>query len=233
MAIKVVSFDLDNTLWENHSVIVRAEQAIYEWLQQEVPELTGAYSNQQLAEIRQQLVDEQEILASQMTRLRKLGLQRALQDIDYPAQKIPSTVDGAFEAFIEARNNVQLFPEAVPVLQQLKNDYTLASLTNGNSDIELIGIDHYFGISLSAEEVGRKKPAPDMYQELMRLSKAAPHEIVHVGDHEEDDVAGAGALGIHTIWFNPDRKKWPGNRELEPGAEVASLGEIPGLLLGL
>ena len=48
-------------------------------------------------------------------------------------------VDEAMEVFNEVRNSVELFPEARPALQELKAEYILIAVTNGNADLERIG----------------------------------------------------------------------------------------------
>ena len=39
MTIKLITFDLDNTLWDVEPVLERAEQAQYQWLQEHRPRL--------------------------------------------------------------------------------------------------------------------------------------------------------------------------------------------------
>ena len=40
MTIDCITFDLDDTLWECDSVIARAEEALFEWLRQNMPRVT-------------------------------------------------------------------------------------------------------------------------------------------------------------------------------------------------
>ena len=83
---------------------------------------------------------------------------------------------------------------------------------------------------IASEDVGVAKPDPRIFEiALARLGTSAA-EAVMVGDSWANDVAGAHALGIRAIWFNPDRAPRPavpaGVEELHslvPAAEVAAL----------
>jgi FMN phosphatase YigB (HAD superfamily) len=62
-----------------------------------------------------------------------------------------------------------------------------------------------------SEDLGIRKPRPEIFEEVARVLDLAPNEILHVGDSLEADVAGAGACGMHTVWLtrqvsDPDAK---------------------------
>ena len=42
--VKLITFDLDNTLWDVDSVIRKAESSLRAWLLDEVPEVVARYS---------------------------------------------------------------------------------------------------------------------------------------------------------------------------------------------
>ena len=227
MAIKLVTFDLDNTLWDNDPVLQRAEQACYQYLQQQSPQLASVYSAADLAQLRLQLISQSPQLAAQVSKLRKLAMQQALQAVAHPAAQIPALVEQAFAVFYRERNRIELFPHARPLLDQLKPYYQLGTLTNGNSDLQLVGISEYFAFTLSAEKVGAAKPRPNLFHGALHRGNVLPHEMVHIGDHPEDDVYGAQQLGIHSIWFNPGKKRWSElSSKKAPTATVHCLSEI-------
>jgi len=227
MPIKLITFDLDNTLWENDSVIRNAEQVCYDFLRQQSPELVKHYSPAELAKLRQQLMIESPHLSPQVSKVRKLAMHKALETVGHEPGKIPDLVTKAFEVFFHARNQVTLFPHALPLLEKLQQRYQLISITNGNSDLEKIGLAKYFSCSLSAEKVGAGKPRPNLFHAALHRGNANPQETIHIGDHPEDDIFGAQQLGIHTIWFNPQRFKWEDQSEKSPPtATVNCLSEI-------
>ena len=231
MAIRLVTFDLDNTLWDNDPVLQRAEQACYQYLAERAPTLGQHYDVATLARLRLELMQNSPPLAAQVSKVRKLAMQRALEDSQYPAEQIPLLVESAFRCFYDERNRITLFPQTIPLLQNLRNTYTLGSITNGNSDLEKIGLAEYFSFSLSAEKVGARKPRPNLFHGALHRGNAKPHEMVHIGDHPEDDILGARQLGIRTLWFNPRRLRWEEHSDqAPPDATAHCLSEIPDLL---
>lgn len=227
MAIKLITFDLDNTLWDNNPVLVRAEKACYEHLQQHAPGLSSRYSLADLAQLRLQMMADSPQLAAQVSKVRKLAMQKALEDIGHDSNTIPTLVQEAFACFHDERNKVELFPQTLPLLETLHRSYTLGTLTNGNSDLQKIGIDRYFAFSLSAEKVGAKKPRPNIFRAALHKAGISPHEMIHIGDHHDDDIAGAQQLGIHTIWFNPQKLRWEDlSAKDAPKASVHCLSEV-------
>lgn len=234
MAIKLISFDLDNTLWDNDPVLLRAEQACYDYLGQEAPQLTAQYSLNDLASMRLQMMATSPQLAAQVSKTRKLAMQQALEAVNHDTTKIKALVEQAFLRFHNERNKIDLFPQAVPMLEALHKHYTLASITNGNSDLTKVGLNHFFAFSLSAEIVGAKKPRPNIFHAALNKAGIKAQEMIHIGDHPEDDIAGAQQLGIHTLWFNPRKLRWEDESDkMAPTATAHCLSEIPDIIAAL
>ena len=68
----------------------------------------------------------------------------------------------AIEVFLTERNNITFFDGVVPTLQHLSQRYKLGALSNGNADINRLGLDAYFSFAYSAEQVGAAKPEPHL-----------------------------------------------------------------------
>jgi HAD superfamily hydrolase (TIGR01549 family) len=231
MPIKLITFDLDNTLWENDSVIQQAEKSCYDFLSRHSSTLAKHYSPTALMELRQQLMRESPHLSAQVSKVRKLAMQQALQTAGHDPAQIANLVTQAFEVFFHARNQVTLFPHAQPLLEKLQQQYQLISITNGNSDLEKIGLSPYFSFSFSAEKIGASKPRPNLFHAALHRGNANPSETIHIGDHPQDDIFGAQQLGIHTIWFNPQRLKWEDqSNKTPPTATAGCLSEVESLI---
>jgi putative hydrolase of the HAD superfamily len=69
-------------------------------------------------------------------------------------------VEPAFAVFDRARNDVELYPDVMPGLELLAGDFVLVAVTNGNANLETIGIRHLFHDVVAAAEAGCSKPAP-------------------------------------------------------------------------
>ena len=223
--IKVLSFDLDDTLWPCFPTIQKAEKLLYRWLSENVPVFTQRYDLYQLRDKRHSLLFNHPELAHDMTQLRIRSFEILTQEF---ALKTDWT-DTAFEIFYEARQQITLFDDVQPVLDVLKKDFQLVSLTNGNANTVKTGVDHWFGFSLSSATVGKLKSEPDIYRKAQKLAGIDAKQMVHIGDDPVNDVAGAQLAGALAIWLNRDQRPW--NLDgCQPDAVITSLHELPALL---
>jgi HAD superfamily hydrolase (TIGR01549 family) len=223
--IKVLSFDLDDTLWPCLPTILKAEQTLYRWLSDHVPEVTQKYSMQQLRDKRRMLLDATPELSHNLTKLRLHSFERLADELGIRNDWIES----AFETFYEARQHVTLFDDVQPVLDNLCDRYSLVSLTNGNANTIKTGVDHWFDFSLNSEMIGKMKSEPDIYQQVQKLTNVQACQMVHIGDDPVNDISGAKSAGALAIWLNRDNKPWNLD-SCEPDATIASLYELPALL---
>jgi len=229
MSIRLITFDLDDTFWETTPAIQSAETALRNWLGLHAPRL-GEFPVEALGAIRRMLIERDPALRHRISELRRRILQHALHDAGYPADEADELAERAFQVFLDARHEVQIFPDVQPTLEFLANHYTLGVITNGNADVRRLGLADYFQFTLCAEELGIGKPDPHPFEQALRLGDARPDQAVHIGDHALDDIAGAQQAGLRAIWFNPKRASW--SHDYHPDAEIQSLAELPKLLLG-
>jgi len=223
--IRTITIDLDDTLWEIHPVIHRAEQRLYEWLGERYPRITAMFSRADIVQHRAAVAIEFPQQNHDFTFLRRTALGRLAKAADYG----DGLVDEAMEIFSALRNDVVLFPEVRPALTVLRKQYRLVAVTNGNADLHRIGIDDLFHDLVSARTAGAAKPAPKIFHAALSAGGALARQTVHVGDHPEFDVQGAQAAGLHSVWVNRSGQPWP--RTLpRPDAIVTHIGQLPGLL---
>ena len=199
--IRLVTFDLDNTLWAVDAVIRRAETALNAWLDRRVPEYSRLPRDSHAA-IAKSVIAADPRIVHDISRLRETVLRETFEHCGYHPVRAARLAADAFAEFMDWRHRVQFFPAAVDVLAELAESYTLAALTNGNANFERLGLDRYFAFGYCAAEVGAKKPDPAMFEHAMAHAGVGPEEAVHVGDHAVDDVQGAAAVGMATIWVN-------------------------------
>lgn len=222
--IKAITFDLDDTLWDIWPVVIRAERLLHDWLATHYPRISTRFTPLELRELCSEVADAQPNKAHDRTWLRKEALRQAAARCAYAE----FDADAAFAVFFIARNAVELFDDARPVLERLAQRYTLASLSNGNADVRLIGLDDVFTFSLNAIEVGVAKPEPLIFATACRRLGAQPDQIVHVGDDPEHDVWGGQVAGFRTVWMNRSVREWPGG--VRADAEISCLAELEKVL---
>lgn len=224
--IKAITFDLDDTLWDIWPVVERAEQLLHHWLAVRYPRIPERFTPLELRELSGEVSAIRPEIAHERTLLRKEALWLAARRTGYAE----FDVEGAFAVYFVARNAVEPFAEVRPTLERLARRYALASLSNGNADLRLIGLDDLFSVSLNAIEVGAAKPESLMFEEVCRLLGTPPARIVHVGDDPEHDVQGGQNAGFRTVWVNRTGRGWPGG--LPADAEISDLAELEAVLAG-
>lgn len=223
--IKLLTFDLDDTLWPCKPTIMAAEQKLYAWMQQHVPQITRQLDNEAIFHKRRAFMQQRPDLHYDMSKLRIESLKQLSDEagLDY------AWIDEAFEVFFQARQQVELYEDVAPVLDMLSSDYTLVAVSNGNADIRLTGVDHWFEFSVSAAEVGEQKPHPLVFQTAMSRAGVSAEETVHVGDDEHRDIFGACEAGIRTVWINRSDRDW-NHADCRADHHIRSLTELPEIL---
>lgn len=227
MSIKLITFDLDDTLWETAPAIVGAEAMLRNWLAEHAPKL-GAVPVEHLWEIRARLVEADPSFRHRISALRRRVLCHALEDAGYAHAEALDLAERAFEVFLQGRHQLDIFPEVVPTLEILTKSYTLGVVTNGNADVRRLGLADYFAFALCAEDLGIGKPDPAPFMEALKRGQADASQAVHVGDHPGDDIAGAQQAGLRAVWYNPAGKAWEGDQP--PDAQISSLTQLPEVL---
>ncbi|MEK9804608.1 MAG: HAD family hydrolase, partial [Curvibacter sp.] len=153
--IKAISLDLDDTLWPIWPVIARAEVVLQDWLRPHAPRTAGwlADSEQRLA-LRHEIMAARPELEHDLRRLRQELIRAALLRHD----EDPALVDPAYEVFIAERMRVELFDDARPALAWLAQRLPVVAVSNGNADVQRIGLGRYFRAGFSAQDFGVGKP---------------------------------------------------------------------------
>jgi putative hydrolase of the HAD superfamily len=204
--IKVIAFDLDDTLWNNLPVLINAEKRLNEWLRAEVPRLS--FSVVEMRSLRNEVLADEPDLENRISALRRKIIERAMLKSGIEAATSLDLSHRAMEIFIVSRNKVEFFEGAMEAIQALKTRFLLGALTNGNADIRLLGLDDHFSFAFSAEEVGAAKPAHDLFHKALAHTETEPHEMVYVGDDPVLDIDAANAVGLKTVWVkHPEKDK--------------------------
>jgi FMN hydrolase / 5-amino-6-(5-phospho-D-ribitylamino)uracil phosphatase len=220
--IRVIAFDLDDTLWDVGPVIRRAESILADWLEKEV---TGySYEPAKLMPIRETLLIEDPSLSHRLTAFRHQLIKTSLiPHLD--EQSAASHADGAMEIFLAARNEVEFFEGALDTLRDTARSFQLGAITNGNADIDRLGLNDCFSFAFSAEQVGAPKPAPDLFHAALAHTGCEPAQMVYVGDDPIKDVDAANEVGLYTIWMRSNDKLIKG--ESNPDETINDIRALP------
>jgi 2-haloalkanoic acid dehalogenase type II len=218
---RVMSFDLDDTLWPIAPVILAAEQALLAWLQARHPRAAHGHSIESMRALRAAVAAQFPDQCHDVTFLRQQALARQFRD----AGLSESLADAAVDVFLAARNRVAFYPDVRPALAQLRTRYRLLAVSNGNADLALCGIGVLFDGHLTARAAGAAKPDARIFAQLRAMAAVPAEQIVHVGDDPLADVVGATRAGMQAVWVNRDAKAWPA-QFAPPPRTVKSLAEL-------
>lgn len=216
---KAVLFDLDDTLWPIAPVILEAEQILFAWLREHAPRVAQQFTIETLRQARLELLARQPEFQLDLGALRRAGLIAAFEQAGEDAGK----VELAMTEFFAARNAVIPYDDVLPGLLRLKGRVRIGSVTNGNADLQTIGLARHFDASVAAPTFGVAKPDPRIFLEACRLVGVVPQEAVYVGDDLLLDVQGAQRAGLRAVWMNRIGKLNDVPGEVRPDAEVSSL----------
>ncbi|MBT4162633.1 MAG: HAD family hydrolase [Gammaproteobacteria bacterium] len=218
--IRVIAFDLDDTLWHVNPVIYRAERLLNEWFREQVPGFE--YDMRSMGEYRDEVMKEDPDLAGRVTELRRRIIERAMARNGIADATELSTK--AMEVFLRARNEIEFFEGALEAITEIAQDYQLGALTNGNADIHRLGLSKHFSFAFSAEDVGAPKPAPDLFHAALEHTGCSPEEMVYVGDDPIKDIDPANAVGLKTVWLSNELRPGPG--ATEPDHIIDNISEL-------
>jgi putative hydrolase of the HAD superfamily len=223
--LRAICFDLDNTLWDVWPVIRRAEQAMYDFLALRYPRIVAEVTIDAMRAARERVALEHPQMQHDFSFLRKQSLRDHARLAGYPE----ALVEEAFEVFIQARNQVDLYDDVLPGLTLLSKCFRLSTASNGNADLVKVGIAHWFERSVSAREVGALKPDPLIFRKVVEGTDLDLAQVLYVGDDPALDIEGARSAGMPTAWINRNLDPWP-EAFAPPDYAVKTVTELAQLL---
>ena len=208
--IKMITFDLDDTLWDNRPTIIKAEIDTRKWIEDKVGKVEWGDFNDFL-ELREELIKEDKSIAWDISKLRKEIFRKKLSHVN-PIKLRNEIVESAFDIFISKRHEIVFFDGVEECIADLSKKYLLGILTNGNADIYKFDIGKYFKFSISSLEARDSKPNRSHFDmALAQVNDITFENMLHIGDHQINDMYAADNLGIDCLWFNNNHDEWEQN----------------------
>lgn len=225
--LKLITFDLDDTLWDNKPTIINAENKARGFIEDKIGKIYWG-SFEDFLKTRNDLINKDPSIEWDIGKLRKeiykLKIMQSCSDVD--SEKITNE---AFDLFMKERNKIKLFNGVKESLVSLSNIYSLGVLTNGNADVFNLEIGKYFSFSISSYEAKANKPSKEHFEMAREKIKNLSFEnILHIGDHQVNDMYGANELGIEILWFNNNNQVWSQN--FNKPYEFSSWYELPKII---
>ena len=209
--IRAITIDLDDTLWPIAPTISQAEQVLQDWLAAHVPAAAALARQPGVRQRIRQTVQQQ--WPDQLHDLSFLRLQ-SLRHLLHEAGEALHHAEPAFEVFFAARQQVCLYDDTVQALAFLSARLPVLALSNGNADVQRIGLGRYFVGTVAAKHVGVAKPDRAIFEYAAQILRQPIDAVLHVGDDVQLDVCAALDVGMQTVWVNRGGQVWHGGDRL-------------------
>ena len=227
---KHIFFDLDRTLWDFDAAAEVTFERIYE--QFRLKEL-GIPSAHEFHEVYHPLNERLwELYRADKITKDFLNRTRFVLPLEHYGIHDTALADHLSEDYVYwSPRIVRLVSGTMELLDYLKPKYHLHLITNGFQEVQdtklsLSGMKPYFETLTVSEEVGVKKPNPEIFHYALRKANATAEESLMIGDEMAVDIDGARAAGIDQMFFNASGKTIEGERTFE----VYNLLEIKNIL---
>ena len=219
LGYKHIFFDLDRTLWDFDAAAEVAFEHIYE--KYNLKSL-GIPSAHEFHEVYHPLNEQLWVLYRE-DKITKdyLNRTRFMQPLAHYGIHDTVLADHLSEDYVYwSPRIVRLVPGTMELLDYLKPKYHLHLITNGFQEVQHTklsgsGLEPYFETLTVSEEVGVKKPNPEIFHYALRKANASPTESLMIGDEMAVDIDGARAAGIDQIFYNASGKTVVGERTFE------------------
>ena len=223
-AFKAISFDLDDTLYDNRPIIKKAEVEFLAYLNTTYPELTELDERKWLL-YKDLLAKENPALIHDVSLWRKEITKRVMVIYGIPMVNAIKYAETAFKQFLFLRSNFTVPEQSIDLLEKLAKHYPVVAITNGNVDIKQIGLQDKFKFVLKAGEGLNSKPHLDLFKQAAQQLSIDVEDILHIGDHLNTDVFGAQNNHAQAVWFNPEQVSLDGAKLL-PSVEMSDLQDL-------
>lgn len=193
MAVKVILFDMDNTLIDR--------QRIFREMLRE--KLSGYHTNVTKDEL-EQIVDELILWDNNGNQHRLVTFQQYVDKY-----KVPTTAKELNDYWNENSGKIiYVFEDAEETIAYLHQNYRLGIVSNGNAEsqrrkIAKLPFIDVFEYSIVSGEIDIHKPDKGIFLKACEDMGVLPEECVFVGDNYRCDIEGALQAGMKPIWISP------------------------------
>ncbi len=227
---KHIFFDLDRTLWDFEKSALQAFDIIhdkYELVYQGV-ENAGAFHDAYTIH-NNRLWDLYRLGEISKEALKGKRFHLTLLDFGIDDKKMAEQIGEDYTVI--SPKLVNLFPNAIEILEYLFPKYRMHIITNGFSEVQELklkssGMDKFFDKVITSEEAGVKKPDLRIFKYALEKAGTNAGESIMIGDDYKVDIIGAQNAGLDQIFFNPQKEEFLNGCTFE----VADLIEIKGFL---
>lgn len=223
--IAAISFDGDGTLWDFEKVMRQSLSHALGELRRVDSEAAAMLTIEKMIEIRNRVALELRGKVTNLEAVRLEAFRRTLQEVGKPDETLAEHLNAVY---LKHRfEDAELYDDVMPALSALRENYIIGLLSNGNSYPERTGLPGIFQFVVFSQDYGIEKPDPKIFRIALEKAGCSNEQLLHVGDSLSNDVVGAKAAGIRSVWLNRLEST---ERNTDVDFEIRSLRELPGLL---
>jgi putative hydrolase of the HAD superfamily len=131
------------------------------------------------------------------------GLNKLHCKVSMSDSRLKSGLNVFFQDFIDS---LEIRPHAKKLLKTASEQCKLGLVSNFTyapaiyASLRKLGLNGFFNAVVVSESVGWRKPHRIIFNEALRVLCVKPEEAVFVGDSPKEDIEGAQAVGIKTVF---------------------------------
>ncbi|KAK7140595.1 hypothetical protein R3I94_013015 [Phoxinus phoxinus] len=210
-----IIFDLDNTLVDTAGAGRFAIQKVYELLtstpvlESHIRDICECY----LRKLHHESFDPSEGKSIDSVRIHHWY--EALQETQ-GTDPDPDLANSCYYTWKNTRlQALTLSPEVRSLLEELRKNYKLLLLTNGDTQtqwekIEAVRCEGLFSVVVVGGDHPEQKPAHSIFTHCFKSAGVLPQDCIMVGDSLSTDIQGGVNAGVRaTVWINSDCKSLP------------------------
>lgn len=202
-----IFFDLDRTLWDFESNARITLSDLYQEFElakfftsfDDFHETFQMHNERLWAEYRHGRIGKE--------MLRKKRFMLTLRSAKVKDDSLAETLDRRYIA--DSPTKTSLLPNTMEVMEYLSlKGYPMLIITNGFNEVQWVklkacGLERYFSMMLTSENVGHQKPDVRIFQKALAEAGCRASRALMVGDDFNVDMVGARNAGIDQVFFNP------------------------------
>ncbi len=200
--ISALTFDPDDTLYDNRPVILRTEREALTFVQNYHPALRS-FQNEDLQRLRRAVREAEPEIYHDVTRWRFRSIEQAMLDAGLSAEEASAGAHAAMINFAKWRSRIDVPQQTHDTLKQLAKKWPLVAITNGNAQPELFGLGIILSLCCALARTGAQNRSAICTSGGGKLNVPIG-EILHVGDDLTTDVGGAIRSGMQACWIRPE-----------------------------
>lgn len=233
-AVRAVLFDLDDTLFD-HAFGARAAlcrvHGLHACFGSRPFDAFEAAHAEYLETLHQRVVaGELDVDAARLERFRRLF---GAAGISPSSEQLLQTAAAYRESYLASRRPVA---GALPLLAALKPRVRIGIVSNNllqeqQEKARLCGFEPFLDAFVVSEEAGTAKPDPAIFAIALERVGCEAADTVMVGDSWANDIRGAQAAGLRSVWLNPSGR--PSPETLNHVREIRALEPVDTVLAAI